>query len=296
MIGAVEAGGTKFVAVLARPDGTIVDRARIATRDPAVTFADVVAFFEQSSTTHGQIEAFGIASFGPLDLDHASPEWGCWTTTPKPGWPGASWPQALERFAAPLAIDTDVNGAALAEARAAGTRSLAYTTVGTGIGTGVVKDGRALLGFGHYEAGHIVPPQPEPTWPGACPVHGACLEGLASGTAIMKRWGKPLSELGAEEVRIVAETLAELAAMLVLLHMPERIVFGGGVMHTPGLVEALRSATERRLAGYIASPFLDPGLETYITTPKLGDDAGITGAVMLAQTLLGPETSLSKAL
>jgi fructokinase len=287
MIGAVEAGGTKFVAALAHPDGTIVQRARIDTRGPQETFADLIAFFHQAQAALGAITAFGIASFGPLELDTSSPDWGRFTTTPKPGWSGASWTDALGGFGVPIAIDTDVNGAALAECKAAGTRSLAYTTVGTGIGTGVVSNGRALMGFGNYEAGHIVPPQPEPAWAGICPLHGACLEGLASGPAILKRWGRPLSELGEAEIAVVAETLAHLAATVVLLHMPERIVFGGGVMHTPGLLPALRRAAEARLAGYIASPFLDPGFETYITAPKLGDDAGITGAIMLARDRLG---------
>lgn len=286
MIAAIEAGGTKFVAALARPDGTLVERTRIETRDPSATFADLRQFFSAAADRHGAIAAFGIASFGPLDLDTDSPTWSRFTTTPKPGWSGASWHAALAQFGAPIALDTDVNGAALAEARAAGTRSLAYTTVGTGIGTGVVVSGTALRGFGNFEAGHLVPPQPAPAWHGTCPFHGACLEGLASGPAIAARWGKSLSDLGPHEIAIVAEILSSLAANLVLLHMPERLVFGGGVLHTPGLIEALRTATEKRLAGYVASPLLDSGLEGYLTLPKLGDDAGITGAVLLAQSML----------
>lgn len=291
LIGAVEAGGTKFVAALAQEDGLILARERIPTAHPDVTLSALRQFFQQSAAAYGRIAAFGIASFGPLDLDQSSPDYGAFTTTPKPGWSGVRYHDALASFGVPIALDTDVNGAALGEwleGAGRGCRTVAYTTVGTGIGTGVVHDGRPLGGISHYEAGHIPVPhdrQRDP-FPGTCAYHGDCVEGLAAGPAIERRFGTSLDKLGAVQVDLVAEYLSHLASTLVLLHMPDRLIFGGGVMKTPGLIEALRKATEQRLAGYVAHPRLDAGLATYITTPQLGDDAGIRGAIALGRKAL----------
>ena len=294
LIGAIEAGGTKFVVAVAREDGTVLAETRIPTRTPAECFPDVERFFKQASAAHGPISAFGVASFGPIDIDPASPAYGTFTTTPKPGWSGARFHDVLGQFGAPIVVDTDVNGAALGEGQAGagqGCTTLAYTTIGTGVGTGVVRDGKPLMGFSHFEAGHILvrrDPAIDP-YAGFCPFHGDCLEGLAAGPAITARWGESLSKLGspADKVDLIAGYIAQLAATLVLLHMPDRLIFGGGVMKTPGLVEALRRQTEAKLAGYIKAPQLDPGLERYIVTPGLGDEAGITGAIALGRSALG---------
>ena len=290
MIGAVEAGGTKFVLALAREDGMVLEKARIATESPEATFRAMADFFRAAALRHGPIGAFGIGSFGPISLDSAAPGWGCITTTPKPGWPGASYPQALAEFGAPIAIDTDVNAAALGEwlgGAGQGAASLAYTTVGTGIGTGVLCDGVLLGSIGHLEAGHMrVPHRGDDGFGGICPLHGDCLEGLASGPAIAARWGRPLNQLGSGEVETVAGYLADFAMTLVLLHMPARLIFGGGVMKAPGLIEALRRLTEARLAGYVVHPALDAGLTRYIVPPALGDDAGIRGAIELGRRAL----------
>jgi len=183
-----------------------------------------------------------------------------------------------------------VNGAALGEwlkGAGQGCTTLAYTTVGTGIGTGVVHKGKPLMGFSHYESGHIQPPRDAAVDPfaGACPFHGDCLEGLAAGPAIEARWGQSLSELGSppEKIELIAGYIAHLAASLVLLHMPDRLIFGGGVMKAPGLLQAVRRQTERKLAGYLRAPQLDPGLEQFIVAPGLGDHAGITGAIELGR-------------
>jgi len=289
LIGAVEAGGTKFVAALAREDGTVLDQARVPTGTPDTCLPLLLAFFRQAAASHGVLAAFGIASFGPIDSDPLSPGYGTITTTPKPGWSGFRYPDALAEFGVPVTVDTDVNGAALGEWRdgaGRGCTALAYTTVGTGIGTGVVRNGVPLRGFSHYESGHI-PVARDPllpdAYPGLCPFHGDCLEGLASGPAIAARWGEDLSgtDVPMERVETVAGYLAQLATNLVLLHMPDRLVFGGGVMKSPGLIEALRRKTEQRLAGYIVAPQLDPGLSGYIVPPALGDNAGIAGAIAL---------------
>ena len=288
-IGAIEAGGTKFVLAIAGPNGTILERERIETGRPAITLAKAAAWLGAAARRHGPLEAIGIGSFGPLELDRASPDWGCFTTTPKPGWSGASWSEALGRFGVPIALDTDVNAAALGEwiagaGRGAGT--LAYTTVGTGIGTGVLSAGKPLKGESHYEAGHIpVRRARGDDWPGVCPYHGDCLEGLASGPAILERWGHDLGQASVAEIAQVARYLAQLTASLVLLHRPERMIFGGGVMKGAGLIEALRSETREALGGYIAG--WDGDLEPRIVPPALGDDAGIVGAVELGRRALG---------
>lgn len=290
LIGAIEAGGTKFVLAVAREDGTILREARIATRTPDECFPEVAQFFREAAAAHGPLASFGVASFGPIDIDPASSTYGTFTTTPKPGWAGARFHDVLGEFGAPIAVDTDVNGAALGEwlkGAGQGCTTLAYTTVGTGIGTGVVHKGAPLMGFSHYESGHIQPPRDAAVDPflGACPFHGDCLEGLAAGPAIAARWGQSLSELGSppEKVELIAGYVAHLAASLVLLHMPDRLIFGGGVMKTPGLLQAVRRQTERKLAGYVRAPQLDPGLEQFIVAPGLGDHAGITGAIELGR-------------
>lgn len=299
MIGAIEAGGTKFVLAVARLDGTIIDRMRMDTRTPAETFPEMAAFFAR----HAPLAGIGIASFGPIDIDPASPAYGTFTTTPKPGWSGARFHDALGTLGAPILVDTDVNGAALGEWLAGvgqGCETLAYTTVGTGIGTGVLHKGVSRGGISHLEAGHVPVPHDKARDPfaGRCPFHGDCLEGLASGPAIMDRWGMSLDQVAQgnpDAVELIASYLAAFAATLVLTHMPDRLIFGGGVMKAPGLLESLRAQTERQLAGYVKHPRLDPGLVEYVVVPGLGDDAGITGALELARRAAGIATSLQDA-
>lgn len=293
LIGAIEAGGTKFVLALARESGEILAETRTATRTPDQCFPEMAAFFRHATKAHGSISAFGVASFGPIDIDPASPDYGRFTTTPKPGWAGARFHDVLGEFGAPIVVDTDVNGAALGEwamGAGQGCRTIAYTTVGTGIGSGVVQDGRSLSGFSHFESGHIpvARDSARDPFPGRCPFHGDCLEGLACGPAIEDRWGTSLSKLASptEQVDLIAGYIAQLATSLVLLHMPDRLIFGGGVMKTPGLIEALRRATEARLGGYVKAQQLDPRLERYIVSPALGDEAGITGAILLGKRAL----------
>lgn len=293
LIGAIEAGGTKFVLALATHNGEILARTRLPTRTPKETFAAIGAFFEEAASSHGAVSAFGVASFGPVDVDPASPAYGTITTTPKPGWSGARYQDALARFGVPLVIDSDVNGAGLGEWRAGagqGCRTIAYTTIGTGIGTGVIQDGHALIGFSHAEGGHIIPPHDRSIdrFAGICPYHGGCLEGLASGPAIERRWGRSLDAMADDPsaVALIARYIAHLASTLILLHMPDRLIFGGGVMKTPGLIEQVRSATEAALNGYVSNPRLDEGLVRYIVTPSLGDDAGIVGAAELGRRAL----------
>ena len=290
LIGAVEAGGTKFVVALAREDGEVLVRDRLPTLHPDQTMPAMAAFFAQAQSDHGAIAAFGIASFGPVDIDPVSRAYGTITTTPKPGWSGIRYHDALSAFGVPVVVDSDVNGAALGEFLAGagqGCRTLAYTTIGTGIGTGIVQDGRTMRGLSHYETGHITAPRAAgDDFAGICPFHCDCLEGMTSGPAIERRFGASLDRLGPAEIELAAGYIAHLAATLVLTHMPDRLIFGGGVMKAPGLVAAVRRRTEQGLGGYIRHSRLDPGLVDYIVTPGLGDDAGITGAIALGRSAL----------
>jgi fructokinase len=299
-IAAVEAGGTKVVAALCDADGTPLEQARIATRDPQATLADVRDFLEAAQRRHGTAQACGVASFGPLTLDPGATDFAHLRRTPKAGWTGtdlrAMLPANLR--AAPFAIDTDVNAAALAEQRhgaGRGLASVAYVTVGTGIGVGLVLDGRPVHGLLHPEAGHLWPRRAaDDPFPGACPFHGDCVEGLASGPAIEARWGAALDALAPDHraFDLQADYLGQLAAQVILLAAPERIVFGGGVMAQQALFPRLRARTRHWLGGYIDSPMLSHDahgrdrLDDFIVPPALGTASGLRGAFELGRDAL----------
>jgi len=288
LYGCIEAGGTKFVLGIVDEERRIRARGRIETRAPADTIGEALAWFEAASAEHGPLAAIGIASFGPLDLDPASATWGHITRTAKPGWSGADIAGPFARaFGCPVAIDTDVNGAALAESlwgAARGADVAVYITVGTGIGGGLVVAGMPVHGVGHPEMGHASPPRhpDDHDFAGICPFHGACLEGLASGPAIAARWGASLSELPADHPghAIIAFYLAHLTATLTAIAAPHRIVMGGGVLGTPGLLDRVREQARLLGGGY----FADRG-ENVIVAPDLGNDAGLLGAFALARSV-----------
>ncbi|MDF1681202.1 ROK family protein [Ponticaulis sp.] len=290
MLGGIEAGGTKCVVAVADDDLSIIAQATIPTTAPVETFASILSFFEQAQNDHGSgLTAIGVASFGPVGVDPASSSYGEILETPKLAWRGVSYQDRLSHFGVPVVVDTDVNGAALAEQIFAATEvsdTLAYVTVGTGIGVGVVQAGKLLSGFSHFEMGHILPRRAEgDTFEGLCPSHDDCLEGLASGPAIKARWGQSLSDLSADHPAhdIEADYLAQLVHSITLMHAPHKIVLGGGVMKAEGLIERIRAKAERYLAGYMKHAALDTGLQNYITKPKLGDKSGIIGALALAR-------------
>ena len=279
LLGGIEAGGTKFVLAVGRSPREILARQTIPTTTPKQTLAEVSRWFAE----HGPLVSLGIASFGPVELDRASPNWGFITDTPKPGWAETDIAGQLGRaFACPVGFDTDVNGAALAEATycARGT-SLADIPVGTGIGVGIVTAGRTVHGAGHPEMGHIFPRRDRDDFdfPGHCPFHGDCMEGLASGPAIFARWGATLSDLPPEHPAhtYVAGYLAQLCHTAFATVAVETIVLGGGVMQAPGLLEAVR---ERTFA--LGAEYLPGRSRQQIVAPKLGQDSGISGALQLA--------------
>ena len=294
LLGAIEAGGTKFVCTAAREDGEIVAETRLATAAPLETLKAAQQFFESVTDERGAWSALGIASFGPLDLRPSSPTYGRILGTPKLGWSGTDLISPfVRRFRCPVAIDTDVNAAALAESlqgAARGCESAIYVTVGTGIGGGVVVDGRTLKGLLHPEMGHIrVARHARDTgFAGVCPYHGDCLEGLASGPAIAARYGAPLERLppGHEAFAVEAYYLGQLAVNVLLTLAPERVIFGGGVMSGEALLRETRAAAARLLNRYAGWGSDSAPLERLIVAPALGGRSGIAGALALAQGAL----------
>jgi fructokinase len=286
----VEAGGTKVVCVIGTGPDHLVATRRIEVTDPAATLGAAAAFFREAVDGGVAVEALGIGSFGPVELRPGHPRFGHITATPKPGWSGAD---VVGPFVAalgiPVGFDTDVNAAALGEARwgaGRGLRSFVYLTLGTGIGGGAVVDGGPLHGLGHPEMGHVaVPRMPGDQYSGRCPFHGECWEGLASGPAIAARFGRRAEELEPEAravaTRLVAWYLAAGCRSLVYALAPERIVVGGGLVNLPGLLELARPDLAALLTGY-------PGLSEheaagFLVPAALGQSAGPAGTLVLAE-------------
>lgn len=274
----VELGGTKCVAILARGPDDVLARETVPTTSPEDTLGRI-----EQAMAGWRFDALGIASFGPVDLDCSSPLWGHLLATPKPGWAGANVaPRLRAAFGVPTALDTDVNGAALAEMRwgsGQGMDDFAYVTVGTGVGVGLIANGQPMRGFGHCELGHVrvLRPQGE-DWAGSCPYHGDCVEGLASGSSLKARFGD--REIGADDPvwDLFSATLAQLCHVIVCAAAPRRIAFGGGVIQQrPQLLGSIQRKLEDSLGGFLELPSGD-----YICPPALGADAGPLGAIALA--------------
>jgi fructokinase len=277
LLGAIEAGGTKFICAIGTPAGEIVREARIPTGSPGETMAAAGAFFASAPP----VQAIGLASFGPIQLDRGAADYGFITSTPKPDWRHFDIVGAVRNwFRGPIGFDTDVNAAALAENRwgaAKGLRTFLYVTVGTGIGAGAMVEGALLHGRSHPEMGHIRIPHDCAADPyrGGCPYHGDCLEGLASGPAIQARWQTEPSLLDDDHPAwtLEAHYLALAAANWTFAFAPERIIFGGGVMREP-LVRIVRDRTAALLGGYMAAPD--------IVRSGFDNRAGVMGALALA--------------
>lgn len=285
LFGGIEAGGTKFVLGVGRGPDTILSRTIISTTTPDETLSRCIAWFGNQPS----IAALGVASFGPLILDDSCPGYGSIGTTPKPGWSGTALLDCLrEALAVPVAIDTDVNGAALAEHRWGAARDCAvaaYVTVGTGLGGGLVVDGKAVHGNSHPEIGHfrLARHPDDHDFAGVCPFHGDCAEGLVSGPAIIARWGASLSDLSSDHPghAIIADYVGQLCVTLQAMLAPQRIILGGGVSTAPGLIDAAIRAANMQAAGYFPVDFAD-----IVTPPGLGANSGLLGALLLASRAL----------
>jgi fructokinase len=290
LCGGIEAGGTKFVCATGTGLEDIRARAQFTTTTPEETIGKAIGFFRREMKK-GPLAAIGIASFGPLDLNEKSPTYGCITTSPKPGWANTNLLKGIQKgFDIPVFIDTDVNGAALGEQKwgaAGGLDTFIYLTVGTGIGGGGIINGRMLHGLIHPEMGHIRIPHDykiDP-FPGSCPFHGDCLEGLASGTAMIKRWGRAPEDIPPDHPawQLEADYLAAGIANFICTLSPQRIIVGGGIMKKQGLLPAVRQKIAVLLNNYVNSPEITENIDNYIVPPGLGDLSGVLGAIALAQ-------------
>jgi fructokinase len=289
LLGGIEAGGTRWNCAVGTGDGAVAEVESFATTSPAETIARAIAFFRE----RGPVAALGVGCFGPVDLDPASPRWGWVTTTPKSGWTATDVAGPLhESLGVPVAFETDVGAAAVGEGRwgaGRGLESFCYVTVGTGIGAGVVAGGVPLHGLVHPEPGHVLVPhdRERDPFPGCCPYHGDCLEGLASGEALRQRWGAPGEELRDPAVwDLEAEYLAAGFANLVLTVSPRRLIVGGGVGGVPGLLDLVRPRLAEALGGYLDAPELGGGLDEYLVAPVLGPRSGVVGALELARAAI----------
>jgi len=288
LYGGIEAGGTKFVCAVGTSPDDLKDEVRFPTTTPKETIGKAIEYFKRYS---GELEAVGIAAFGPLCLDRNSPEYGYITSTPKPGWQQTDICGTVNRaLGVPVTLDTDVNGAVLSEhlwGAGTGMDTLVYITVGTGIGGGGMVNGELVHGLVHPEMGHIRIPHnlEKDPFKGCCPFHGDCLEGLASGKAVELRWKTRGEKLPPEHPAwdIEAEYLACGISNFVCTLSPQRIIIGGGILKNPGLIQKIREKVVTLLNGYIDSPSITQDIENYIVLPGLGDRSGVLGAIALAE-------------
>ena len=290
----IEGGGTKFVCAVGTEDGEILAETRIPTTTPDETLSQAINFFKEQMDSFGALSAIGIASFGSLDPRPASVKFGHILPTTKPGWTDADIIGPFqEAFPVPIGFDTDVNGAALGEWRwgaAQGLDTFIYLTIGTGIGGGGLVNGELMHGLLHPEMGHIPLPQDKVRDPfeSVCPFHGDCLEGLASGPAIEKRWGQKAENLSAGHPawEMEASYIAMALRSFICTLSPERIVLGGGVMQQLHLLPLIRQKTQETLNGYVKSAQILEQIDDYIVPVALEGKAGILGAFVIAEKAL----------
>ena len=288
-IGALEAGGTKMVLAIYQEDGTELERITLPTETPEITMPKMIAFFREHN-----IDALGVGSFGPLDLNPDSPTYGYITSTPKLAW--KDYPlleKLLDGQDIPAGIDTDVNAAIIAEVEqgaARGCQNAVYVTIGTGVGGGVYSNGKTVHGLLHPEVGHaLLKPHPDDPNPrGVCPYHESCVEGLAAGPAIGARVQGDAKDLPDDHPTFALEAyyLAQMCVNLIMTLSPERIILGGGVMQRQSLIKQVREETLRQLGGYIQHPAILEHIDEYIVTPDLFPVSGLVGSFLIGKAAL----------
>lgn len=286
IVGAIEAGGTKFNCARISENREILAEAQIATTTPAETLGQVLEFFGNGVEN---LSALGISCFGPIDLDLASATYGHITETPKSSWRNTDIVGYFKPLGIPIVFDTDVNGAAYGEFKygaAQGLHTFVYYTIGTGIGGGGMVSGHLMHGLSHPEMGHVRIPQNqlEDPYGGCCPFHGNCFEGLASGPAIKNRWGHSAEDLSTEHPAwdLEAQYIAYAVANTICSLSPQRIILGGGVMKQEVLFPRIRQRARAILNGYLRQRDILDAVENYIVPPALGDRSAIFGAAAMA--------------
>lgn len=283
LIGGIEAGGTKMVCGIGDEKGNLIERVSFPTRQPVETFHDMIGYFKKH-----EIQALGIGCFGPIDLDRKSETYGYITTTPKLGWENCNIVGVMkDALQIPIGFDTDVNGAVLGEASWGAAKdcdTAIYITIGTGVGVGVYVNGGLLHGLIHPEAGHaLLSKHPEDHYKGRCPYHENCVEALASGPAIMERWGVPAVQLAdrKEVWEIESYYVAQAITNYILTYSPQKVILWGGVMHQEQMFPMVRKKVQKMLNGYLKHTMIEEQIENYIVSPELGENAGILGAIRL---------------
>lgn len=290
LFGGIEAGGTKFVCAVGTAPEDVRAVVRFPTQAPKEAIGQALAFFREQARRE-PLAAVGIASFGPIDPDPASPTFGYVTTTPKPGWAHTDFAGTVRRaLGVPVGFDTDVNVAALGEGRwgaAKGLDTFIYLTIGTGIGGGGMVNGKLIHGLMHPEMGHIRIPhdwQADP-YPGYCSYHGDCFEGLAGGPALEGRWGQRGETLPPDHPAwdLEAHYLALGLVSYICTLSPQRIIMGGGVMEQCYLFPMVRQRVQELLNGYLQAEAIQSRIDEYIVPPALGNRSGVLGAIALAE-------------
>lgn len=291
LYGGVEAGGTKFVCAVGTGPQDLRDVVRFPTTTPQETLAQVIDYFQGRAEKYGPLDAVGVGSFGPVDLNPASKTYGFITSTPKPGWKQAEVVGVLKRaLHLPVGFDTDVNAAGFGEGRwgaARGLDTFIYLTIGTGIGGGGLVNGKPMHGLLHPEMGHILMERnlSADGFMGVCPYHGYCFEGLASGPAMQAHWGQPAETLPANHPawEVEAHTISLALASFIMVLSPQRIILGGGVMQQKQLFPLIHQDVPKILNGYVQAPQILENIAEYIVEPGLGTQSGILGALALAE-------------
>jgi fructokinase len=299
LYGGIEAGGTKFVCVVASGPNHVVDEIRYKTTTPEETLGRAIQFF-QPFITSGQMSAIGIGCFGPLDVNPESPTYGFITATPKPGWSNTDVLGTLKSaLKVAIAFDMDVNAAALGEylwGASTGCDPSLYLTIGTGIGGGYIVNGRPFIGMLNLEMGHLLIPHSRELDPfvGSCPFHEDCFEGLASGPAIEKRLGQAGARIPESDPfwKIEADYIASALMNYILTLSPKKIILGGGVMQRGFLFQKIRWRVRELLNGYVSSKSVLENIEDYIVPPGLGNQSGSLGAIALAMQMDQTKTTL----
>lgn len=291
MLGSIEAGGTKFVCAVSDEELNIIERISFSTSNPLDTLEKIYDFFD----SYEKLKAIGIGSFGPIEVNNKSDKYGYISSTPKLDWRNFDFLGSMkEHFKIPIAWTTDVNAACLGEYQvgsAADSDSCIYLTIGTGIGGGAIANGSFIGGFGHPEMGHIiVKPHIKDNFKGWCPYHDDCLEGLAAGPSIEKRYGIKAQNLGLnhEIWQIISYYIAQALINYTLVLRPEKIILGGGVMKQRQMLGLIKKEFINLLSDYVNIPPIDQ----YIVKPSLGDNAGIIGGLILAKKSLQKSANL----
>ncbi len=288
--GGIEAGGTKFVCAVGTGPADLQDEVKFETTSPKETINRVLKYFKEQNLKE-KLLAIGIGSFGPIELNRESSNYGFVTSTPKPGWSNINiYGLIKEELKIPVGFNTDVNAAALGEyewGAGRGLNNFIYLTIGTGIGGGVMINGRLLHGLQHPEIGHIFIPQDIKADPyeGICPFHKNCFEGLASGPAMKNRWGKSPEDLNKDHKAwdLEAQYISFALINYIYTFSPERIIIGGGIMEQKKLLPLILTTVKKMLNNYIHMEEITDNIEKYIVLPSLGKKAGILGALVLAK-------------